>query len=54
MVYLNDIPTKKSKESRTTLYADDEAVFNKDSIENVGIKHDATFDAVANGFHKIK
>ena len=52
-IYLNDVPTLKSKESRTILYANDTAVF-EGSIETVGKKYDATLAAVASWFQKNK
>ena len=53
-IYLNDVPTLKSKESQTILYADDTVVSNKGSIETVGKKHDAALAAVASWFQKNK
>ena len=36
IIYLNDIPTLKSKENHTILYANDTVFSNKGSIETVG------------------
>ena len=38
IIYLNNIPTLKSIENQTILYADDTVVSNKGSIETVGKK----------------
>ena len=54
IIYLNDIPTLKSIENQTILYADDTVVSSKSNIETVGKNHDATLAAVANCFHKNK
>ena len=53
-IYLNDIPTLKSIEKPTILYADDTVVSNKGNFETVGKNHDAALAAVANWFHKNK
>ena len=54
IIYLNDVPTLKSKESTIMLYADDTVVSSKGSIETVGKKHDAALAAGAGWLHKNK
>ena len=54
IIFLNDIPTLKSIECQTILYADDTVVSNKGNIETVGKDHDAALATVANWFHKNK
>ena len=54
IIYLNDVPTLKSKESTTILYADDTVSSSKGSTETAGEKHDAALAAVAGWFHKNK
>ena len=54
IVYLNYIPTLKSIENQTILYADDTIVYNKGNIETLAKNHDAALAAVANWFHKNK
>ena len=40
------------KRSSTIFHANDTVVFNKGSVENVGIKHNTTLEAAANWFYK--
>ena len=54
IIYLNDIPTLKSIENQTIIYADDIVVSNQGSIETVGKNHDAALAAVAIWLHKNK
>ena len=54
IIYLIDVLTQKSKESKCILFDDDTVVSNKGSIERAGEKHDAKLAPVAQLFHQLK